>query len=95
MTTSSEQRDREHAGDLLRIDLEPEQDEEQGGEQVAERVHQARGASADRPRDRDADEERADRGRHVELLRDARDEQGDADHTEEQRLVGGRVDAAG
>ena len=35
----------------------------------------------------EADEERADRGGHLELLRQSADEQGEAEHREQQRLV--------
>jgi hypothetical protein len=68
-------------------DLEGEEQEEHGGEQVAERADEGAGAGLDRAREGEPDEEGADGGGHLELLGEPADKEGHAEDGEEQRLV--------
>ena len=90
-----ERRRRKRRGDQIgRVDLEREEEEERRGEQVAQRRDQLAGTLLGATGQRQADQERADRSGHLDLLRDAGDEQGDAEDGEEKGLVGAAGDQA-
>ncbi len=86
------ERDRQRIHELRGIDLEPEEQEEHRGEEVAQWLDESCGPLLHRARQRDADEEGADRGRDVHALREAGDEEREAEHAQEQALVGARRD---
>ena len=70
--------------------LQPEEDEEDRGEQIPQRGEQLARAVRDLARQRDPDQERADRRRHLQLLRDARDQQRQPEYHEQQHLGSSR-----
>ncbi len=75
-----------HRPDRRRVGLQPEEHEEHRGEQVAQRDQQRPGLVGELARQGDADQERADRGRHLQLLGHARHQQGEAHHLQQQHL---------
>ena len=70
-----------------RDDLEREEQEERGGEQVAERLDELDGTVAHGTRQGQADQERADGARHLQLLGQPADQQREPEHGQQQRLV--------
>ena len=78
---------RQHVAEVARVDREREEQEERGGEEIAQRADHGGGAGLDRAREGETDEKRTDRGRHLHLLRQPADEKREPEDGEQQRLV--------
>lgn len=74
--------------------MEAEEDEEDGGEEVAEWGEEFLGGVGEGAGEGDADEEGADGGGDLELLGDSGDQEGEAEDFEEEDFFAGAGDEA-